>query len=375
VAQVVQPAPRALAAGERDRLHRGAAGGAGDRGVRARGPQRRGRHRARGGGHEVALGGREPQVVQPREQRGQVHAGGARRQDDEVGAALRRQQLERRPSLGLAHREAGRQQAGVELLSRPQRGERVGLGQRKAQLGAQAVPAHGGGVGGRRELAGVLVDREPQARGVAGDAPEPGGVVTEARVVQHPQAARLQILERSVHGVQARVEPERHGIHRDVAAAQVLVQRARPHVGQCARALVALGAGADEVQPAAVGERHRRRAEALVDADVGRPRRQAGDGGTEVAGDDEVELARRAPQQRVADRSAHHEDAVLGPVGAERVGAAGQRAKGFERLRRGPHRRIVLITLWPCSRAAVAPGGGGPSCSGACSWLSCSPPV
>ena len=131
-----------------------------------------------------------------------------------------------------------------------QRGERVGLVEGQAQLGAEAVAAHGGRVGRGGQRARAVVDVEAQAGRVARHPPDARGVVDEGRVVQHAQHAGLEVLQGAVDGGQRPVQAQRHGVDGHVAAVQVVVERAGPHVGQRARVGVALGAGAHEVEGA-----------------------------------------------------------------------------------------------------------------------------
>ena len=81
--------------------------------------------------------------------------------------------------------------------------------------------------------------------------------------MQHAQPARREVLERAVDRVQRTVEAQGDRVDGHVAALQVLVEGARPHVGQRARVRVGLGAGAHEVVGAAVGA-HARGPEAVV---------------------------------------------------------------------------------------------------------------
>ena len=99
---------------------------------------------------------------------------------------------------------------------------------------------------------------------------------------------------------------------------EVVVERARPHVGQGAGVRVALGAGAYEVE-GAVADRDARGPEALVGGDLAP---QAAGGGVDVALDDHVELAPPAPQQQVAHGPADEVDAVAGREGVQQPRAA-----------------------------------------------------
>ena len=226
--------------------------------------------------------------------------------------------VERGGQRARARVEALGQVGGVELGDGLQRGERVGLGEGQAQLGAEAVAAHRGRVGGGGQRARVVVDVEAQAGRVARHPPDAGGVVDERRVVEHAQHAGLEVLERALDGGQRPVQAQRHRVDRHVAAVEVVVERAGPHVGQGARVGVALGAGAHEVE-GAVADADARGAEALVGGDLAA---QARRGGVDVALDDDVELAPRAPEQQVAHGPADEVHALARREGAQQARAA-----------------------------------------------------
>ena len=99
---------------------------------------------------------------------------------------------------------------------------------------------------------------------------------------------------------------------------QVVVERAGPHVGQRARVGVALGAGAHEVE-GALADADARGPEALVGRDLASEARRRG---VDVALDDDVELAPRAPQQQVAHSPADEVDPVARREGAQQPRAA-----------------------------------------------------
>ena len=89
-----------------------------------------------------------------------------------------------------------------------------------------------------RQPLGLRVEREAEPRGVAHGAQQPGGVVEEAAVVQHADRLRVEVAEPAVRVVQvpevvAR-QPDGHGVHGEVAAAQVLAS-ARPASRAAAR--------------------------------------------------------------------------------------------------------------------------------------------
>ena len=163
--------------------------------------------RDRGAHDGLALAGRELEVVEQRAQNGlgPLLARGERqqqaREQQRLRAPVRREQRQRaaRERLIEAH-------AGVELGQRPQLlerrqgGRRVGLGERQAQLGAEARARDAGErpaldrLG--RQARCALLRRELQPAGVAREAQQARGVVDEAALVQHPQRTARQVLQR-----------------------------------------------------------------------------------------------------------------------------------------------------------------------------------
>ena len=168
--------------------------------------------------------------------------------------------------------EALGQVGAVEVADRLQGGGRVGLVERQAQLGSQPVAAHGRRIGGAGQRARVLLDREAQARRVARDAPDARRVVDEgARRAARAAGARARSSSAPSTACSVAVEAEGHRVDGHVAAVQVLVEGARPDVGQRARVRVGLGAGAHEVVA-----RSRRRARARFRSGRGRGPRRPG---------------------------------------------------------------------------------------------------
>ena len=136
--------------------------------------------------------------------------------------------------------------------------------------------------------------------------------------MQHAQDAGLEVREGAVDGGQRPVETQRDRVDRHVAAVEVVVEAARPDVGQGAGVRVALGAGAHEVE-GAVADRHACGPEALVSGDLAA---QACGGGVDVALDDHVELAPRAAEQEVAHGPADEVHAFAGREGVQQPRAA-----------------------------------------------------
>ena len=287
----------------------------------------------------------------------------------EVAAALAGgQQRERGGEAGRVGVEAVGQQPRLEVARGAQRGRRVGLAQREAQLGAEAVAADGRRVGRVGQRAGPGLDREPEPRGVAGHAPQARRVVGEGAVVQDAQDARLEVLDRARDGAQLAVEAERHRVDGQVAAAEVLVERRGLDLGQRARAQVALARARGRGR-----SRSRRARRGRCRSGRGRwpspPRRASG--AVEVALDDEVDLARAAAEQQVADGAADDVDAVAGRRTRASARAPHGRARSASRASWG----LRTPAFWPlpstaCSRASAAWVGCAGSCSGACSWSS-----
>ncbi len=127
----------------------------------------------------------------------------------------------------------------------------------------------------------------------------------------------------------ARLARDRERVYGEVAPAQVVGDaRAQRHLGQRARARIALGPRAREVDlRARSGQAHLGGAEALV---LGDDLAQLARDGQRVALDDDVEVADRLAQQRVADRAAHQPQPAA--MGAQLV-PAGDVAEAVEQHR------------------------------------------
>ena len=127
----------------------------------------------------------------------------------------------------------------------------------------------------------VRLGLEAQPRAVAGEAQQPRGVVEEAALVQHAQAPGGEVLERVRRLRRAR--PARGPPSGTAIALTVKSRRARSssgvpgaHVRQRARARVGLARGARRCRCARRSQLDDRGAEALVDGDVRRRARVAG---------------------------------------------------------------------------------------------------
>jgi hypothetical protein len=194
-----------------------------------------------------------------------------------------------------------------ELVHQRQRGEHAVAREDPFQLGEHALLRHGGRGGRARtgEPDGVGVRRERELRRQAHEtddaqrvrrerarpdgAQPPGGEIVRATVRVHEFAAAQRLGDR---------------VDGEVAEREVAVQRAAAQ-----RAEIDL--------PGAVGRHHAPRAELVGELECraarGPPDSASGSGG--VAIDDDIQVRRRAPEQRVAHRAA---DDPGGPV-AQRV--------------------------------------------------------
>ncbi len=118
----------------------------------------------------------------------------------------------------------------------PERRQRIRLTRGQAQFGPDPRPAHGPQcpVAHRRigQRTRTALDLEAQPRGVAGQPVQPGRIVDERRVVQHPQHARGQILDCVRHGPEwpAR-QRQSDGVDGHVAPAQILGHPRRQDLG------------------------------------------------------------------------------------------------------------------------------------------------
>ena len=147
--------------------------------------------------------------------------------------------------------------------------------------------------------------------------------------MQGAQAVLREVLERAGDGLELAVgQPDGDRVDAEVAAREVLGdRRAELDVGQRTRMRVALAPRRGEVD----GAGRVRGPEALVDdRAVAEPLR----GGRRVALHHEIEVARVAPEQRVADRAAHHPDARQVRQGVEHGRRAGHLPQPLEQIRR-----------------------------------------
>ena len=158
---------------------------------------------------------------------------------------------------GLLRREGECRVDGVqdaELFQARERALRLGLIEGALQLVADAGAADPVEV---REVAaeqveGALFQPEAEARLVADGAEDARGVVLEALVVDHAHEAGAQV-RLAAGGIEqlarrGAVQLQRHRVDRDVAAEEVVVDRRRADLWQCAGAGVRLGAGGGEVE-------------------------------------------------------------------------------------------------------------------------------
>ena len=151
--------------------------------------------------------------------------------------------------------------------------------------------------------------------------------------MQDAQHALVEVLERAGVGVERaqRGRSQGHGdrVDGEVAARQIVLQAARPHLRQRARRRVGLGAGHDHVQAEVLGL-DRGGAEALV-LDLQRAvqplgRRACGAGRVALHHHVQVD-GLRAPQEQVAHRSAHQVRARDVGEGIGHAGGARLRAQ------------------------------------------------
>jgi hypothetical protein len=221
-------------------------------------------------------------------------------------------------------RERRSEQGAPEIVARQRhQGGGLRLVQQEAELGTEAGPRHGVDRAALDRLSGervgVLVGFEPQPRGVAREPEQPRRVVAERVVVQHAERPGVEVLAGARSEDQLAVgEMQGDRVDREVAALQVLAQRrAELDVRQRARPLVALPAGAGDVEDR-VRRLNRHGAEAIVhDRPPAQRLRHAPGDRHGIALDDEVELLRRAAQQHVAHGAADHVDGVLALDGSD----------------------------------------------------------
>ena len=236
-------------------------------------------------------------------------------------------------------------------LERQQRGG-LRLAQQQPQLAPE--PAARDGVHGRGggERVRVRIGLEPEPRGVAGHAQQPGRVVLERALVQHPQHAGAARSSRARPlGERAVGEPQRDRVDREVAPREVLLdRRAGRDVGQRARVRVALRASRDDVEGRR-GERTvavpKRSWTTMSPPSRSAARRATGDG---VALDDDVELARDAAQQRVAHGAA---DDVHARLAAERVQHGGRAGGAGHQLQQIHGAASSRVRVGRCRQSAT----------------------
>jgi hypothetical protein len=137
---------------------------------------------------------------------------------------------------------------------------------------------------------------------------------------------------------------ERHRVDREVAAGQVVVQRAGLHLGQRSRRRIALAPGGGEVDADAARQLERRGPEPRVDDQAGAERGgEPARDGQRVALHHQVEVRpRRQPQQGVAHGAAHEPQPLLPGERRGQARAGGERPPGS--------RRIPLVVYDPVSR-------------------------
>ena len=323
----------------------------------APGRQRRGRAAS----DDVALARRERERRRARPQRRGATTGGSRRQRD-------------RPSLASAGRQRQRiAQAEPRRTSAPgRRAVRAPLPRAAPPPGrARAAPARSSSpirgpvtvssapsaTAPRASRAVVRLEREAEPRRVARErATAASGRRRNEPSCRTRRRRGVEVLERAAAPSQLPSSDERDRVDGEVAAPQVLLERRRAHVGQRARARVGLRARARPGRRRSRRRRPRRGAEALVRRPPTAPsaaaRRGAG-----VALDDEVELARRAAEQRVAHGAADDPDvgALVERVEQPPRRRAARAARGGRRSASAQSGRSMAATL-PC-RAMSRPSG------------------
>jgi hypothetical protein len=201
----------------------------------------------------------------------------------------------------------------AELPQALDRGGRLVLGEQVHQL----VPYPGArdrrqGVLGDRDAGGalaVLVHVEAEPRLVADGAQQPGRVIEERVGVKDAHDARLQIREAAIGVVQVpevvAEQGDGHRVDREVAAAQVLVERGGLDVRQRPRLAVRLGARGGEVEDE-LRRPHGRGPEALMLAhDAAQAIGQRPPDRARISLHGKVEVDRVRAAQQVADGPAH----------------------------------------------------------------------
>ena len=192
---------------------------------------------------------------------------------------------------------------------------------------------------GRERTPTARLEPEAQARGEARGAQRSRRIVVKAALVQHAQPAAREVLA-SAHAVdQGRAPGARHPVqrnrervHAEVAAPEILLERARRDRRQCARPRVGLAARTGEVEIAARRE-HARGAEALVRhaALIARcglsrePQRRLREARLPRL-DEQIHVEQRPAEQQVAHRAAYQQHAEAEPI-AGAADALQQRAQ------------------------------------------------
>ena len=208
------------------------------------------RRHARGPRGRVALVGQQVQVGEPQvELLGRALDQRGERAHPAVGADRRRAERRRGHQIGVGVEVGMERGVDLEVAHQLDPGRRVRLAEQVHQLVADPRSGDGGEriAGDRlaRQPLGLRLEREAEPRGVAHRAQEPGGIVEEAAVVHHADRLRVEVAEPAVRVVQvpevvAR-EPDRHRVHGEVAAAEVLGERrGLRHARQLARRVVRL---------------------------------------------------------------------------------------------------------------------------------------
>jgi hypothetical protein len=168
------------------------------------------------------------------------------------------------------------------------------------------------------------LDREREPGLVTHEPQQPRRIVREAAGVQHPQAARGEVVQRMRRGPNAaRIRTgEHHGdrVDGEVATQEIVGERRRLDIRQRSRLGVSLAPGLGQVVGEAV-EGDGRRSEPVVIANAAaQPPGECCD----IAFDDQVEIPGAAVQQQIAHRPADQiqrfRDGVAEPLKQQRTG-------------------------------------------------------
>jgi hypothetical protein len=208
VADRLEPSPRRGSRAERprdrDQLRAGARDRLSDLRWQLGLPERR-RQLARApdrGDDRVALGGIESERVEQLPELPRRHVERGERECERAALAVIGEQRQRSAAESVVCQAKARMDRHVEPQPAhvPERGQRIGFARQQPQLGAHSRTAHGGQRPARHRLVGQLsrvrLDRERQPARVTDEAKQPGGIVEEAGVMEHPQAAGLKVLAR-----------------------------------------------------------------------------------------------------------------------------------------------------------------------------------